>query len=138
MDWVTIQFSDSWLVELGLPPAAKFHGSELGHARNTNARETGHWAAQALASWLAQEQARHAEKVTMETHLTIAKQVTMGLALRLNVADAPLLEKDNLASRLLTIARDQTLQEAVLGWRLGKAPAERLLTLEPMRYPSTP
>lgn len=110
MDWVAAFFFHIWSPQLSLPYAAvKQHGGQLWDGRMFPARYTGRAAADTLVEWLIGE--------PWVRGLGMAERVVAKLALEVNVAQAPLHEKDRLTSRMLLVQSDRQLQEALRAWR---------------------
>lgn len=120
MDWVAAYFFEAWAPGVGLPYGlTKIHGRQLWDDRMTPWRYAGRLAADALVEWLVKDRSVR--------RTSVAQAVTTKFALQVNLADAPLLAKDMLASRLANIRRDVALQDAVRTWRHDGIPVTGLL-----------
>jgi hypothetical protein len=122
MDWASAFFLNSWVLRIDLPCGlVKDHCGQLWGKRMTPWRYAGRLAAETLVQWFADDRSVRDPLV--------AQNVTARFALDVNVVQAPLPSKDELASRLLRIRQDAALQTAVRAWRHENAPAATVLDL---------
>jgi hypothetical protein len=122
MDWVAMYFFDAWAGQVGLPYGlTRLHGRQLWDERSGGPwKYTGRLAADALVEWLT---------IDRSVRRTATAQVlACKFALQMNVVEAPLPTKDVLASRLLNIKRDQSLQRSIRDWHHSDAPVAALLS----------
>ena len=120
MDWAAYFFSKRWSLRLKLPyPVTKRAGDDLWHHRMTAERYTGRAIADTLLEWFAADDAVRGA--------TMAEQVTARYALEINIVEAPLCDKDKLASRIANISTDPALQGSLRAWLRGKLPASAML-----------
>lgn len=120
MDWTAMFFFEQWSWHLDLPYGnIDEHGKLLWARRANRSRLTGRYAASDLAKWLANEPSVRG--------INVARRVTAKLALDVNSWEAPLTEKDTLATRLAKIRHDKALQQAIRAWRSGSGPVSDLL-----------
>jgi hypothetical protein len=121
MEWVASFFWKRWLFDLGLPTGiATRQGEHLGAARMTPWRQGGITAAEVTRDWLAEDPSVRSPGV--------AEPLMAKLALEVNLLEAPLLDKDTLASRMANIRGDLGLQRALTNWRSGALRIEALLS----------
>jgi hypothetical protein len=120
MDWTSKFFFDEWAAWLGLPYEVIFqHGCSFREARMTTSRHTGRFAAETLVGWLAREP---------EVGSTLAARSAVAqLTLQLNAYEAPLLDKDSLASRFANLRDEPDLQDLLRAWWQRSSPAEAML-----------
>jgi hypothetical protein len=120
MDWAAAFFFERWSPRLDLPYAlVKEHGEDLWSRRTRTARYSGRFIADSLVQWLVNDPSIRG--------LDMARQVAARFALEVNVADAPLLAKDELASRIANIRTDPALQEAFQSWRARSIQAVEMM-----------
>jgi hypothetical protein len=124
MDWTALFFFRRWMLpfelRFDLPAVTEDHGEQLWGGRRSRPRDTGRFAAKDLVQWLAADSSVKGAREVAELH-------TARFALQVNGVDAPLLAKDRLASLLLNIRRDVSLQEAVSAWLHEREPLDGLL-----------
>lgn len=120
MDWAAAFYLNLWAPWVDLPYGlVKNHCGHLWDTRMTPWRYTGRLAADALVEWFTEDRSVR--------HTSVAQHLTARFALEVNVVDAALPLKDELASRLLNIRRDDSLRAAVHAWHHEAAPAASLL-----------
>lgn len=121
MDWVASYFFEKWCGLIGLPYGPTLRcGHDLWQSRLSRPRHLGRMAADTLVDWWIAEPTAGA--------LPVALGTTAHLAIQVNSIRAPLIVKDEFASRVADIWADKILQGKLRAWRSGSVEAGHLLT----------